>query len=170
MGLQLATAVGKITSQRIVDSEKQCAGWQKERLHCRSMPYEVERKAVREYSQRKHRFEWVRWGDLSAVLHQVQVQRTITITVSANQPDLVMEVDTGASVSLMNEATYKQTWENNVRHRDKTNIKLRTYFRECLKVLGALKVDVVYKDQNEWLPIIVVAGDGWPRFVSTGTN
>ena len=50
----------------------------------------------------------------------------ITITVSANQADLVMEVDTGASVSLMSEATYKRTWEDNLPHLDKTNIKLRT--------------------------------------------
>ena len=43
---------------------------------CQSMPYKVERKAIREYSQHKHRFEWVSGGDLSTVLHQVQVHRT----------------------------------------------------------------------------------------------
>ena len=33
----------------------------------------------------------------------------ITITVKVNQADFVIEVDTGAPVSLLSEATYKQT-------------------------------------------------------------
>ena len=60
----------------------------------------------------------------------------------------------------MSEATYKRTWDHNLPHLDKTNFKLCMYLRKCLKVLGAIKVDVVCKDQKERLPIIVVAGDG----------
>ena len=55
----------------------------------------------------------------------------ITITVSANQADLVMEVDTGASVSLMSEATYKRTWRTTT-YLDRQH-QLRTYSGECLK-------------------------------------
>ena len=36
-------------------------------------------------------------------------------------------MDTGASVSLIGEANYKWTWEDNLRLLVKTNIKLRTY-------------------------------------------
>ena len=85
---------------------------------------------------------------------------SMAITVKADQADLVMEVDTGASVSLMSETTYKQTWKEHLPHLNKSNIRLRTYSGEFLKVLGSITVDVAYENQNEQLPIIVIEGEG----------
>ena len=84
----------------------------------------------------------------------------MAITVKADQADLVMEVDTGASVSLMSKTTYKQTWKGHLPHLNKSNIKLRTYSGEFLKVLGSITVDVAYENQNKQLPIIVIEGEG----------
>ena len=84
----------------------------------------------------------------------------MTVTVKANQADLLMEVDTGASASLISEATYKQLWQGNLPRLKKTNVKLRTYSGELLKVLGSITIDVVYEGQNEKLPLLVVAGEG----------
>ena len=84
----------------------------------------------------------------------------MTVTVKANQADLLMEVDTGASASLISEATYKQLLQGNLPRLKKTNVKLHTYSGELLKVLGSITIDVVYEGQNEKLPLLVVAGEG----------
>ena len=73
----------------------------------------------------------------------------MTVTVTANEADLLMEVDTGASASLISEATYKQLWQGNLSRLKKTNVKLCTYSGELLKVLGSITIDVVYEGQNQ---------------------
>ena len=75
-----------------------------------------------------------------------------------------MELDTGASASII----YQQVWEETFGKSKlmKCNTLLRTYSGEQLKVLGQLKVTVKYNDQVQQLPLLVVAGDGpslWGR-------
>ena len=77
---------------------------------------------------------------------------------------LPMELDTGASASII----YQQVWEETFGKSKlmKCNTLLRTYSGEQLKVLGQLKVTVKYNDQVQQLPLLVVAGDGpslWGR-------
>ena len=76
----------------------------------------------------------------------------ITITVSTNQADLVMEVDTGASVSLMSEATYKQTCTGGP-HLENAEYQAAYVWDKALKYSELyLNVDVGKDDQNERLP------------------
>ena len=84
----------------------------------------------------------------------------MSVVVQVNQLNLTMEVDTGASVSLISEATYEQLWQENRPKLNKAKVKLRTYSGEMLKVLGSITVDVNYEAQKAQLPLLVVAGNG----------
>ena len=69
-----------------------------------------------------------------------------------------MEVDTGASVSIMAEAMYRQLWPG--RGLSATPIKLQTYSREPIKVVGSVDVQVCYANQTAPLTLVVVKGEG----------
>ena len=68
-----------------------------------------------------------------------------------------MELDTGASVSIMSEA-WKKTfaWVP----LEKSQIKLRTYTGETLDVIGQAQVEVTSQNQTANLPIQIVKGRG----------
>ena len=69
-----------------------------------------------------------------------------------------MELDTGASVSVMfNEAWRKLKTSTKLQ---KSSLKLRTYTGEALKVVGQALVDVEYEGNTKRLPIKVLKGDG----------
>ena len=68
----------------------------------------------------------------------------LMVTVQVNHAKLQMEVDTGASATIISYNTFK----------------LRTYTGEELVVEGQLMVEVVYGDQQKELPLLVVAGRG----------
>ena len=73
-----------------------------------------------------------------------------------------MEVDTGASVSVISETTYRSSlWTDKERPplRDST-ARLRTYTGEPIDVLGEIVTDVKYRTQKKQLKLLVVRGDG----------
>ncbi len=98
--------------------------------------------------------------EILALFHTKSTSDPITITVLVDEEELLMEVDTGASVSLISEVTYKELWTENKPHLRKTNVKLRTYSGEFLNVLGSVTVNVTYGNQKKNLPLMVVAGNG----------
>ena len=59
-----------------------------------------------------------------------------------------MEVDTGAAVSLVSEATRKQFFSSAIHP---TRLQLKTYTSEKIEVLGHLQVRVQYGDQVKLL-------------------
>ena len=71
---------------------------------------------------------------------------------------LQMELDTGASVSLISKAT----WKNRLKspRLSPSEIRLKTYSGEALKVLGQCMVEVRYGEQTCQAPLVVVAGHG----------
>ena len=72
-----------------------------------------------------------------------------------------MELDTGASRSIISERTYEQLRKNGAPSLESYVIKLRTYTGEQLSVLGTLSVPVTYQDQHiKDLDLLVVKGDG----------
>ncbi len=82
----------------------------------------------------------------STELPQRSQSQYIAVTVLANQAELRMEVDTGASASVISEDTYRKIWQqHNTPPIQKTSIKLRIYTGESLKILGAIKVH-----QGQW--------------------
>ena len=87
--------------------------------------------------------------------------KPLVVAVKANNCDLEMEVDTGASLSIISEATYQSLWTAEFKPPLKTtDIKLHTYTKESLQVLGSIEIDVIYKEQSKCLPLLVVGGNG----------
>ena len=69
-----------------------------------------------------------------------------------------MELDTGAAVSLISQ----ETWQSRL-HKiplKETDVRLKTYTGESIKVLGEAMVTVVYGEQEAKLPLLVVPGSG----------
>ena len=72
-----------------------------------------------------------------------------------------MEVDTGASCSIISEGTYRQLWlADQAPPLYPTERKLYTYTRESLQVKGAIAVPAHYQGQTAELELVVVAGTG----------
>uniref|UniRef100_A0A8C2FFT4 Gypsy retrotransposon integrase-like protein 1 n=2 Tax=Cyprinus carpio TaxID=7962 RepID=A0A8C2FFT4_CYPCA len=82
-------------------------------------------------------------------------------TIQVNGASLKMEIDTGASASIISEETYGKLWIN-----DQTpalcesSIKLRTYTGEIIPVMGAVKVNIAYGSQTAEARLLVVKGTG----------
>lgn len=89
--------------------------------------------------------------------------KPIMLTVKVNNQDLEMELDTGASLSIISEKIFKSVFKDSIRL-DSTNISLRTYSGELLPVLGTVDVEVVYDSQTVTLPIVVIKGQGSSLF------
>ena len=71
-----------------------------------------------------------------------------------------MEIDTGASVSLISEGQYKKLFDQRKPQINKTNDILRTYSGENLRIICSIQVNVLYKNQTvENLPLLVVPGE-----------
>ena len=67
----------------------------------------------------------------------------LKVTVRVDNADLDMEVDTGASVSIISEDTYSRLWpEGQQPSLQESTITLRTYGGEQLSIKGSLTVDV----------------------------
>ena len=71
--------------------------------------------------------------------------------VTANGVELKMEVNTGASVSIISEYTYNKLRTHNMPPLQETILKLRTYTGETLQIHGAITVDVTYNDHTDTL-------------------
>ena len=80
--------------------------------------------------------------------------------MKVNNIDLELEVDTGASASIISEKTYRGTWREDSPTIRKTAIRLKTYTGEQLHILGVVEVRVEYLGQKEKLPLLVIAGAG----------
>ena len=84
----------------------------------------------------------------------------ITVTPTVNGIQLPMELDTGASVSLISERTWREQFQ--AAPLESTSVVLKTYTGQNLRVLGQLTVDVQYEQQRNSLPLLVVTGQGPP--------
>ena len=98
-------------------------------------------------------------------LHQVSDKRhsnrPLTVRMLLNATEVKMEVDTGASATIMSEDTYRRSWSKaKAPLLLQTHSKLHTYTGEPLKVLGEITVDVQYGKQSATLPLVVVQGSG----------
>ena len=74
-----------------------------------------------------------------------------------NKP-LKMELDTGASVSLISAKTFATLQSS--RQLQKLNTVLRTYSGEQIRVVGNIDVSVKYNTQVVTLPLLVIEGEG----------
>ena len=82
----------------------------------------------------------------------------LSVNITVDEVPIQMEIDTGAAVSLVSHATYAQHWES--KPLPKSTARLKTYSGEDINVLGEIEVSVMYENQCENLPLVVVAGVG----------
>ena len=82
----------------------------------------------------------------------------IEVTVKMDNKLTSMELDTGASVSLISADTFNKLWPG--RQLKKSDTTLRTYSGEQIKTLGSIDVTVVYNNQTVDLPLLVIEGEG----------
>ena len=83
------------------------------------------------------------------------------VEVSIQDTPVEMEVDTGATLSIMSHATYLSTWSSDTAPAlTSTQAKLRTYTGEQITVMGAIEVPVKYGDQAADLQLVIVEGEG----------
>ena len=83
------------------------------------------------------------------------------VTVQINGAELLMEVDTGASLTLISKSTFDKLWDaQEAPNLQSTTSKLRTYTGESIEVLGVANVNVSFQQQTQELQLLVVAGDG----------
>jgi len=85
----------------------------------------------------------------------------IIMQVDINQVPVEMEVDTGASLSLINKATYDRICSrSHTQALQKTDVHLKTYTGEALCILGTAKIQVKYGEITQQLHVYVVDGRG----------
>ena len=97
-------------------------------------------------------------------MYQVNSKRStkpLMVEVKLNGVTMQMEVDTGASVSLMGEAHFKSLKEKGATL-SPSKAKLSMYTGETIQVLGISDVKVEHKGQTATLPLVVIPGLGPP--------
>ena len=75
-----------------------------------------------------------------------------------NEQSLQMELDTGASISLISEYQCKQL--RKAPSLEKLSVILRTYTGENLLTLGSNTVTATCNNQTKILPILAIKGNG----------
>ena len=82
----------------------------------------------------------------------------ILVTLQLNGQDLTMELDTGATLSIVSEKTYQSLFSPHAAPQLKpSTAQLKTYMGEVLRILGEITVTVCYKDQKSDLSLLVAA-------------
>ena len=71
----------------------------------------------------------------------------IMISVQVNGADLDMELDTGASVSVMGSDTFNALWSQDRPTIHHTTAQLRTYTNDTIETMGTVEVTVLYNGQ-----------------------
>ena len=84
----------------------------------------------------------------------------LIIHVKLNNVLVPMELDTGASLTVINQPTYNKIGAESVSPIKESKVKLKTYTGECIPILGTINVHVQYNAQEEGLSLLVVDGGG----------
>ena len=85
--------------------------------------------------------------------------KPLTVEVKLNGVPYLMELDTGASCSLISGATFEELKKRGAMLTPST-AKLCTYTGEAIRVVGSTNVQVSYEDQDVTLPLVVTEGNG----------
>ena len=83
----------------------------------------------------------------------------LIIHVKLNNVLVPMELDTGASLTVINKSTYNKIAAECLSPIKESKVKLKTYTGECISILGTINVHVQYDVQEEDLSLLVVDGD-----------
>ena len=87
--------------------------------------------------------------------------RPIEVSVTLSNAETVMEVDTGATLSVMSDETYNRLWAPDARPPLlPSSAQLSTYTGEKFYALGKIMVNVSYQHQQHQLSLLIVPGMG----------
>ena len=92
------------------------------------------------------------------IKHLGTSEDAIKLEVSIEGKLVNMELDTGASVSLISEATWSTLYSK--KKLENTATILRTYTGEKIQPLGSCSVEVKYNNKGATLPLLVIEGNG----------
>ena len=85
--------------------------------------------------------------------------KAIVIEVNLNNVPVIMEVDTGACLTVINQNTWERIKKSSlVSDLVETDLVFRTYTKEVVKPLGKAHVEFEYEGQVTKLPVFVVTG------------
>lgn len=90
------------------------------------------------------------------------------VKLKVNGKGVPFEIDTGCSLTVMNEHVFQKAWsEANTPDVKPIRIHLETYTGDPVKVIGVASVKVKHKQQSCKLPLVVVGGNG-PSLLARG--
>ncbi len=95
---------------------------------------------------------------VEAPLYKITSVPPIVVQVQIDDCLVQMEVDTGATMSLMSANTLYRLWPG--RKVQTTKVRLCSYSKEPIPVVGCCEVNINYKGQSATVPLIVVPGAG----------
>ena len=94
---------------------------------------------------------------LFAVHNTKDSTKPLVVSMTLNDKEIPMEIDTGSAVTVLPESTYRSISTEPLQE---SSIKLCTYSGEQLEVKDTAMCKVKYDDKIYRLPVIVLAGDG----------
>lgn len=94
-------------------------------------------------------------------MHAIEAN-SMSVELKLNEVPVTMEIDTGASLSIMSKHTYQSTWprESDTPPLQPSSAKLRTYTGESITVLISIDINVTFHDCAALLDLLIVEGDG----------
>ena len=94
-------------------------------------------------------------------IHDGSRKNPFMVDMTLNGLSVKMELDTGASHSVISEDIYHQLRDtvSEPLELEKSTVQLQSYTGNCVPVLGQLFVRVQYKDVSKDLPVVVVQGN-----------
>ena len=95
-------------------------------------------------------------------------EKPYMVWVKMDGKEMSMEVDTGASHTVMTEEMFKESFP--AKSLTKTSLTLRTYSGEEVNVLGMFTTEAQTNQQTKSLPVIVVRGGTLPKHPLLGRN
>lgn len=90
-----------------------------------------------------------------SILTHTNTPLVISLEISGHM--IQMEVNTGASISLISEQQYKQLW--NAPTLEKSSVNLQIYTGVTLLILASINVTATYNHQTNMLLLFVIKGD-----------
>ena len=96
--------------------------------------------------------------DLALFNVGAESRRPIKVEVKIGESPLIMELDTGAAVSIISQQEYESKFSQYKLH--KSDVILKTYTSEMMNVVEEITVHVNYQDQEVELDLVVVEGAG----------
>ena len=122
---------------------------------CMSAPNEPQQKSSR--NTNNQRFHKVRQLSTHTINH-LSGENPMKVTITVDNQPIEMEIDTGASVSIMPYSTFRNRWPS--KSLGSANCVLKTYDGTPIPIKGEVEVQVQHNGQSATLPLLVVETDG----------